>query len=468
MAAEAPAVEEVPAAGRSGQRFPACYNRVLPKSHRKKATAGVTRKHVAVVSIVLGSLGVALWLEIVPARLGGGQFGFAGFALAIALAAWSGGFRAGLFSILAAAVLSDYFLFKPGTFLTFDSVLEIRVLMGFVVGWSMVCLLVARTNRRMKRDGVRRSDAERSAAHADRLVQLTAELGVIESIVPLVAAKQIDLRFDGCPMVKIHGDLPRLEQVFLNIFGNAVKFTPPGRRISVDTGIIEQMLEIRVTDTGIGIDQHFVPHVFDRFQQGGDATARNHGGLGLGLAIARQLVDAHKGSIAVDSGGTGLGATFTVRLPIVKAQPVEDTAPRFEPFGGVSPNLDGVRVLIVDDEPDAREIMKQALEEYGAEITVAEDAAEAFEILNHGEMDVLVADLTMPVEDGYSLIRRVRRSNVPGVATIPAAAVTARVRDDEQRRAIAGGFQVHVSKPFELIDLARAVDKLAHDPRSIH
>ena len=292
---------------------------------------------------------------------------------------------------------------------------------------------------------------------------------VIESMVPATAAKRIELQFSAAPDAIVLGDLHRLEQVFFNLLGNAVKFTEEGGRIEVGVKCTDGHVEASVADTGIGIDPEFLPHVFDRFRQADSTTTRVHGGVGLGLSIARQLVEAHQGTISVASDGKDCGSTFTVRLPMVSRRPeTAENAPASEskPPGGV--RLDGIRVLVVDDEQDSREVMAHTLEDCGASVSLAGNAREALAILEESEMDVLLADIAMPDQDGYSLIREIRASAAGRIATIPAAAVTAHARDEERRQALAAGFHMHLAKPFEPGQLTRTVQALARGNSLIH
>ena len=291
---------------------------------------------------------------------------------------------------------------------------------------------------------------------------------VIESMVPATAAKRIELQFSAAPDAVVLGDIRRLEQVFFNLIGNAVKFTDEGGRVDVTVRCGDGACEVRVSDSGIGIEPEFLPHVFDRFRQADSTTTRVHGGVGLGLSIARQLVEAHQGTIAVESEGRGRGSTFIVRLPKVPAPAITPESPPAEPklSGGV--RLDGVRVLVVDDESDSREVMAHALEDSGATVSIAENAQQAMAILEDSEMDVLLADIAMPEEDGYALIRRIRSSPAGRIAAIPAAAVTAHARDDERRRALAAGFHLHLAKPFEPGQLTRTVQALARGNSLVH
>jgi len=292
---------------------------------------------------------------------------------------------------------------------------------------------------------------------------------VIESMVPATAAKRIELQFSAAPDAVVLGDIRRLEQVFFNLIGNAVKFTDEGGRIDVAIRRENGSVEVRVSDTGIGIEPEFLPHVFDRFRQADSTTTRVHGGVGLGLSIARQLVEAHQGAISVESEGKGRGATFIVRLPLVSARvESQEPAPPEEPKPAGGVRLDGIRVLVVDDESDSREVMAHALEDSGATVSVAENARQAMEILEESEMDVLLADIAMPEEDGYALIHRIRSSPAGRIAAIPAAAVTAHARDDERRRALAAGFHLHLAKPLEPGQLTRTVQALARGNSLVH
>jgi signal transduction histidine kinase/ActR/RegA family two-component response regulator len=288
--------------------------------------------------------------------------------------------------------------------------------------------------------------------------------GIVESVIPLAASNQIEIQISPMPDATLHGDVRRLEQVFMNLLGNSLKFTPAGGHIRVSARTTRRTLEIRVADDGIGIAPEFLPHVFDRFRQGDGTSTRNHAGLGLGLSIAKQLVEAHNGTIQAESGGTGQGTAFIVTLPInghtrEAAQNSSIEQPDDEP------RLDGVRVLVVDDEEDARQLIGRALEDRGAQITLAANSRDAIQILEHDDIDVLLADIAMPGDDGYSLIQQIRSAGT-SVSSIPAAAVTAHARDEERRRALAAGFQMHLAKPIEPAEIVRTVNHLAHDRRA--
>ena len=275
----------------------------------------------------------------------------------------------------------------------------------------------------------------------------------LEAAGPLAESKSIALthgRAGGAAVV--HGDAGRLEQVVWNLLSNAIKFTPEGGRVSVDVCAGESELTIAVADTGKGIAPELLPEIFERFRQG--TATRTQGGLGLGLAIVRHLVELHGGLVAAHSDGPGRGATFTVQLPLAGVARV-DAAPGES--GHEFPRLDGVRVLVVDDEPDARALMGTVLAQCGADVATVASSAAALEALRRAPYDVLLSDISMPEEDGYQLVRKVRALNL----SIPAAAVTAFARAEDREAALAAGFQLHVAKPVEPAVLARAVESLA-------
>ena len=370
---------------------------------------------------------------------------------------------------------------------------ELRTPLNAILGWasmlqrgSLDSAVAARALQSIHENATRQTrlidellDFSRMIGGRTRLDLETIDLrdlirGVVESLIPSAAAHGLDLQLSTVPPVVVQGDLRRLEQVFFNLLSNAVKFTPAGGRVALETGVVDDFVEVKVVDNGVGIEPEFLPHAFDRFRQADSTTTRNHGGLGLGLSIARQLVEAHKGTIAVHSEGKGHGSTFVVCLPVAGQRPEraeEDGAARMpeRPVGtDAPPRLDGIRVLIVDDEPDTREIMAHELQGCGAVVSQAGCTGDALEILEGEEVDILLADIAMPEEDGYDLIRKVRSSATPRLAAIPAAAVTAHARDDERRRALAAGFHLHMAKPVEPEQLARAVQTLVRGGSLVH
>jgi signal transduction histidine kinase/DNA-binding response OmpR family regulator len=289
---------------------------------------------------------------------------------------------------------------------------------------------------------------------------------VAEDARPTAERKQIELQIESEPIDSlVSGDPNRLRQVIGNLIANSLKFTPAGGRVAIGVFARDAAVELRVRDTGAGISHDFLPHLFERFRQGDRGTTRAHGGLGIGLAIVRHLVDLHGGSVRAESEGEGRGATFVVSLPVAEArgamQAQDATA-----ASRLQPRLDGLRVLIVDDERETRECLQVALEQYGAAVLAVGSAAEALAALDRQGIDVLVSDLAMPGEDGYSLIRKVRERPGERGATIPAAALSAHVRAEERAHAVLAGFDLHLSKPIDPRALAATVQGLAARSRS--
>jgi PAS domain S-box-containing protein len=265
------------------------------------------------------------------------------------------------------------------------------------------------------------------------------------------------------------GDSGRLQQVLWNLLSNAIKFTPAGGRIEVRADRVGHSWELTVRDTGEGIAAEFLPHLFDRFRQADGSTTRRYGGLGIGLAIVRQLVELHGGRVRAHSNGPGQGASFTVQLPVYVGQAHGNTPVQNEP-GDVpvtGPDaLQGVRVLAVEDQSDMREYIRRILDEYGATVTTAASAGEALELLraDAGRFDVLVSDIGMSGLDGYGFIRAVRKQLELGPDRLKAIAVTAFTRDEDRLQALTAGFQVCLSKPYQVTQLVRAVCELANKP----
>jgi PAS domain S-box-containing protein len=291
----------------------------------------------------------------------------------------------------------------------------------------------------------------------------------IESVRPAAEAKGLRLVKVVDPASgPVMGDPNRLQQVVWNLLANAVKFTPKGGRVQTRLTQSHAHVEIEVSDTGQGIPLEFLPHVFERFRQADASTTRRHTGLGLGLAIVRHLVELHGGSVIVLSAGEGRGASFTVSLPALEPEESAETHPLLhsaplEPGDPdcSRPRLGGVRVLVVDDERESRELVRRLLEECDASVVTAASAAEALVILRHSRPAVLLTDIGMPEEDGYALIRRVRQLPAHEGGQIPAAALTAFARTEDRARTLSSGFQMHLSKPVEPSALLAAVASLA-------
>jgi len=270
----------------------------------------------------------------------------------------------------------------------------------------------------------------------------------------------------------VSGDATRMQQVFWNLLSNAVKFTPAGGTVRVSLHVAHGQVEVMVSDTGIGIPREFLPHVFERFRQRDSSSTRTHGGLGLGLAIVKHLVELHGGTVTAESAGEGQGATFTVRLPAV---PFEDrrreehravrNVPPVETFPDDVPPLCGTRVLVVDDHSDARDLSASVLRNHGATVAIAASAMQALDQFVLFDPHVLLVDLAMPEMDGFALLERIRMSEGGKGQRVPAIAFTAYAREEDRRRTLANGFQLHIAKPVDAHTLVRAVDSVRPRPR---
>jgi CheY-like chemotaxis protein len=255
-----------------------------------------------------------------------------------------------------------------------------------------------------------------------------------------------------------------LRQVIWNLLSNSIKFTPRGGNVQVRAEQAGASVRISVADTGQGIDPEFLPHVFDRFRQGtATAGVARRTGLGLGLAIVRHLVEAHGGTVQAASDGLGKGATFTVELPVMVGRAVQttDSTQAYEHRFETSLSLAGMRVLVVDDDRDAREMLQVALQQYGAEVRTASSADEAMDHLAAESPDVIVSDIEMPDVNGYELIRRLRQSERPELRRLPAVALTAYARTEDRLKALLAGFQTHVPNPLEPAELVTVIASLA-------
>jgi PAS domain S-box-containing protein len=298
------------------------------------------------------------------------------------------------------------------------------------------------------------------------LASLVAES--VDAIRPAAEAKQIRLQALLDPQAgPVSGDPSRLQQVVWNLLTNAVKFTPKGGRAEVRLERVNSHVEITVSDTGQGIAPEFLPHVFDRFRQADQTYTRTHGGLGLGLSIVRQLVELHGGTVHAESAGLGQGATFVVQLPVMVARWQAEQSQRRHPASGghvqmeCPPMLSGLRVLVVDDEADTRILLRAMLEQCGSEVMTAATAGEALELFGQSRPDILISDIGMPEENGYSLIGRVRGLEAESGGRVPAIALTAYARAEDRVRALMAGFQIHLPKPIEPVELVTVVASLA-------
>jgi CheY-like chemotaxis protein len=302
-----------------------------------------------------------------------------------------------------------------------------------------------------------------------RPVDLTEVIqAALDAVGPAADAKEVRIQSTLDPhAVGVMGDPDRLQQVVWNLLINAVKFTPRGGRVHVHLRPIESHVEVSVSDTGQGIAPAMLPHLFERFRQAESGTTRSHGGLGLGLALVRHLVELHGGRVTAWSPGEGQGATFSVILPM----PAVDTSrvdPRVHSRAGVPsgagetplPSLRGLRVLIIDDHQDSRDLVAAILGAAHAEARVCASAMEGFARLQDWRPDVLISDLEMPGEDGYSLIRRVRALDLTAGGRTPAIALTAYGRLEDRVRTLAAGYDTHMPKPVDATELATAVASL--------
>lgn len=354
---------------------------------------------------------------------------------------------------------------------------ELRTPLAAVLGWSALArrrALPAETDRALEtiernaRVQVRLVDdlidATRMQAGTLHLERVPVSLGAavraaLEGVRPLAEAKQLALRYTCSePGPVVLGDAGRLQQVVANLLVNAVKFTPEGRAVSVALHTVGDAAELEVVDEGMGITPEFMPQLFRRFQQADSGTTRRHGGLGLGLSIVASLVDLHGGEVRALSDGPGKGARFIVRLPLAKGEALQAAQAMAAP--GAS-RLDGIRVLIVDDEADVRGAVAGLLERAGAVVLALESGAAIADAIARFQPVVLVLDIGMPGEDGYSLMRRIRQLPAGQGGDTPAISLTAHARDTDRRLAIESGFQAHLAKPVNLEQLLAAVHDMA-------
>ena len=283
----------------------------------------------------------------------------------------------------------------------------------------------------------------------------------VEAVRPAAEAKGVRVqKVMDTGTVVIPGDPVRLQQVIWNLLSNAIKFTPRGGHVQIRSERVNSHLEIVVSDTGQGIAPDFLPHVFDRFRQADQKTSRQHGGMGLGLAIVRHLVELHGGVVLAASEGLGHGATFTVQLPITPVYQVDTSGGRVHPAARdllpaheATDRLDGLTILVVDDEPDTRELLRRGLEYCGATVRLAGSAAAALKALDEQVPDVMISDIGMPGSDGYELIRQIRHRETENGRHVAAIALTAYTRVEDRLHALRAGYDMHVPKPVELTEL---------------
>ena len=367
---------------------------------------------------------------------------------------------------------------------------ELRTPLNAIVGWSKILRVgnhdpgdLEEGLAAIERNGEALSQLIEDLLDVSRIIsgQLRLDLhridlgGVIDAaikvVAPAAASRSIRVvkTFDSL-VGPILADAARLQQVIWNLLANAVKFTPESGLVQVLLERVETHIEIAVVDSGVGITPEFLPHVFDRFRQADGSTTRRHGGLGLGLAIVKNIVEMHGGSIRAESAGVGRGSTFTVSLPtssVVReaAGFPRSASPRHSPGAGAGASsqsdrpLAGLKILVVDDEPDARHVVRRVLILRGAEVVLADSATMAILVIEKGLPDVMVSDIGMPEQDGYDLIRRIRRTY--SEAQLPAVALTAFARSEDRSQALRAGFQAHIAKPTDPAELATVVAGLA-------
>jgi signal transduction histidine kinase/ActR/RegA family two-component response regulator len=363
---------------------------------------------------------------------------------------------------------------------------ELRTPLNAILGWVQLILmgrLDAATSKRAL-DSIERNaksqarliedilDISRIVAGRFRLNVVAADLAAtieaaLDVVRPAAEAKGVRLHavLDS-QLAPIPGDPERLQQVLWNLLSNAITHTPAGGRVFVKLQRVDSHVEVSVEDSGKGIDAAFLPHMFERFRQEESSATRRHTGLGLGLAITRHLVELHGGEIGAQSGGAGKGSTFTVKLPLaaVQTRGIERVARLGATDSGGHrqlASLDGLRILVVDDEADVRDLVATILRQSGAAVTTVRSAGEALEAFATVTPNIVVSDIEMPGEDGYSLIRKLRTGGNPAGRTVPAIALSAYAGPGDRMRALDAGFQLHVSKPVEPAELVAVLANLA-------
>jgi len=354
---------------------------------------------------------------------------------------------------------------------------ELRTPLSAILGWSHVLASdTGAPGARQQAIAAIQRNARAQAQLIDDLLdisrivsgklQIAAECVPLESVIDAAVdtvrlsatAKGVDLQvtLDPHASLMVNGDPARLQQIVWNLLSNAIKFTPARGRVDVELREVDRTAEIVVRDTGEGIEASVLPHVFDRFWQRDSRASRRYGGLGLGLAIVRHLCEAHGGTVSAASDGAQRGAVFTVRLPLESAVPREVLRPSAR-IDDDAPVLKDRRVLVVDDNADARFLATQMLTAQGADVVVVASADDALRQMQTRCFDAIVADIAMPDEDGYALIKKVRRLSIPQGGQIPAVAVTAYASLHDREQALAAGFDRHVAKPVEPHQLAAAI-----------
>ena len=289
-------------------------------------------------------------------------------------------------------------------------------------------------------------------------------MAAVDVITPSARAKRIDVRAELDEQApRVLGDAGRLQQIVWNLLSNAVKFSEAGGEVVVTVASTGEKVRIEVRDTGHGISPEFLPYVFDRFRQSDASSARRQGGLGLGLALVRDLVHLHGGTVRVESGGEHTGAVFTIELPALPyGLDAGERGDNAAAKRADDSTLDGIRVLVVEDETDSRELFRTVLEKSGADVVAVGSSVEALQVMATGAFDVIVSDLGMPLHDGFELIRRLRASPDPRMARLPAIAVTGYATPMDRERSKAAGYTAHIAKPIDpsvfAVEVLRAIN----------
>ena len=367
---------------------------------------------------------------------------------------------------------------------------EIRTPLNAVLGWARILIARDEIDRNLLDRALR--VIERNASAQARMIDdmldmariasgklrldmrpmdvVKVVLAAVDVVMPAAHARHIAVRTNLDPRTpSVLGDQDRLQQVIWNLLSNALKFTDQGGTIGVRVALNGRFVRIVVTDTGQGISPEFIPHVFERFRQADASSSRRHGGLGVGLALVHDLIELHGGSVHAFSEGEGKGATFTIDLPTMPPQEIDHRAEAEGLQTQQLPSLSHARVLLIDDETDARDLSQAVLEECGAIVIAVSSGAEALSVLRAASPDVLpnviVSDLGMPTEDGYQMIRRIRALDAE-LSRIPAVAVTGYATSEDVQRALDAGFQLHISKPMDPASFVAAVAELARTKTS--
>jgi signal transduction histidine kinase/ActR/RegA family two-component response regulator len=359
---------------------------------------------------------------------------------------------------------------------------ELRTPLTAILGWARMLqsetlneTMAANAIETIRRNAKAQSQIIDDILDVSRIItgKLAMELDPLE-LVPVIEAAadvirptaeakgiRIETQLPSQPMV-VAGDSNRLQQIIWNLLSNAVKFTPTGGRVLLQVREVDSQVEIKVSDDGQGISEEFLPFVFDRFRQADSTTTRQHGGLGLGLAIARHLVEIHGGTIRATSDGSNKGSTFIVLLPrLGSSSKVAEQHETLSPSGLDSSKLRGLRVLLVDDDEDTLRLITAALGQGEATVIAVSSAEAALEALKSTTPDVLISDIAMPSEDGYQLLAKVRALNLDNGRFLPAIAITAYAREEDRQQAFASGFQAYLAKPIELSELIAVVSEAA-------